>query len=177
MITRILLGVMIGGAIGAGLGYFGKCSSGTCPLTANPYRGAVYGAVMGVLLASVFLPKSGGGAESINIVHIDSEADFKTRVLERQGICLVDLFSDRCPPCRVLAPTISSLADKYVGRVTVCKVDVDRTPRVAQKYGVSAIPTVLIIKNGQEVERLVGLKPETMYVALLDKLVGVGKNQ
>jgi hypothetical protein len=54
MITKILLGVAIGGAIGAVLGYFGKCSSGACPLTANPYRGAIYGAVMGALLASVF---------------------------------------------------------------------------------------------------------------------------
>ena len=177
MITKILLGVMIGGTIGAGLGYLGKCSSGACPLTANPYRGAVYGAVMGVVLASVFLPKSHSRAESTNIIHIDSETDFKTRVLQTQGICLVDLFSDRCPPCRVLAPTISSLADKYSGTVTVCKVNVDRAPRVAQQYGVRAIPTVLIIKNGQEVERLVGLKPETMYVALLDNLVGAGKTQ
>jgi len=87
----------------------------------------------------------------------------------------VDLFSDRCPPCRVLAPTISSLADKYLGRVTVCKVDIDRTPTVAQRYGVSAIPTVLIIKNGQELQRLVGLQPETTYVNLLDKLVGQEK--
>ncbi|MBN2594724.1 MAG: hypothetical protein JXA81_14545, partial [Sedimentisphaerales bacterium] len=54
VIVRLLLGVLIGGAIGALLGYVGKCSSGSCPLTANPLRGAVYGAVVGILLASVF---------------------------------------------------------------------------------------------------------------------------
>jgi thioredoxin len=54
MIIRILLGVLIGGAIGAVLGYVGKCSSGACPLTANPYRGALYGAALGALLAWVF---------------------------------------------------------------------------------------------------------------------------
>jgi len=177
MVTRILLGVIIGGAIGALLGYFGKCSSGMCPLTANPYRGAIYGAVMGALLASVFSPKPRERTESSNIVHIRSGADFKTHVLDATGICLVDLFSNRCPPCRILAPTISSLADKYTGRVTVCKVDVDRVPEVAQRYGIRAIPTVLIISNGKEVKRLVGLRTEAEYVALLDKLTDETKEQ
>ena len=79
MITRILLGVLIGGSIGAVLGYFGKCSSGTCPLTANPYRGAIYGAVMGALLVSVFSRTPKEGKESPNIIHINHETDFKTR--------------------------------------------------------------------------------------------------
>lgn len=177
MITKMVLGVLIGGAIGALLGYFGKCSSGTCPLTANPYRGAIYGAVMGVLLVSVFSPKPRERAESSNIAHIRSRADFKTHVLDAPGICLVDLFSNRCPPCRVLAPIISSLADKYAGRVSACKVDVDRLPAVAQRYGVRAIPTVLIISNGKEVRRLVGLRTEADYVALLDKLTDETKEQ
>ncbi len=176
MIYRILLGVLIGGAIGAVLGYFGKCSSGTCPLTANPYRGAVYGAVMGALLVSAFARTPKEAERSSNIVHINSEADFKAQVINTNGICLVDLFSDRCPPCRVLAPTISSLADKYAGRVTVCKVDVERAPAIAEQYGVRAIPTVLIINNGKEIKRFVGLQPETEYVKLLDKLVGKGKD-
>ncbi len=177
MITRILLGVMIGGAIGAGLGYFGKCSSGTCPLTANPYRGAIYGAVMGALLVSVFSRVPKEAKESSNIIHINSKTDFKTRVLDAPGVCLVDLFSNRCRPCRVLAPTISSLADKYAGKIAVCKVDVDRVTAVAKKYGVTAIPTVLIIKNGKEVDRLVGLRTEAEYAALLDKLIGETKGQ
>lgn len=176
MITKILLGVMIGGAIGAGLGYFGKCSSGTCPLTANPYRGAIYGAVMGALLMSVFSRVPKEAKENTNIIHIESQADFKTNVLDAKSICLVDLFSNRCPPCRVLAPTISSLADKYVNKVTVCKVDVDQVTAIAEKYGVTAIPTVLIIKNGKEVNRLVGLQSETEYVTLLDKLVDKDKD-
>jgi thioredoxin 1 len=175
VVGRILLGVLIGGTIGAGLGYFGKCSSGTCPLTANPYRGAIYGAVMGALLISIFSPTPKEKTVSPNVVHISSAADFKTRVLEAHGVCLVDLFSNRCPPCRVLAPTISSLADKYAGKITVCKVDLDRTPAVAQQYGVSAIPTVLIIKNGKEINRFVGLQSETRYVTILDRLVGKAK--
>jgi len=176
MIARILLGVLIGGSIGAVLGYFGKCSSGVCPLTANPYRGAVYGAVMGALLISVFSQTPKGAEEISNIVHINSDPDFKARMLDARGIFLADLFSDRCPPCKVLAPTISSLADRYAGKVTVCKVDVDRVPSVVRQYRVMAIPTVLIIQNGKEVGRLVGLRPETEYVAVLDKLVGEDKD-
>ena len=103
-------------------------------------------------------------------VHIDSEADFNTKVLETR-ICLVDLFSNRCPPCHALAPTISSLAKKYTGRATVCKVNVDDLPALAGRYRVSAIPTVLILKDGKVQKRLVGLRQETEYSVILDKLV------
>jgi thioredoxin 1 len=177
MIARILLGVLIGGLIGAVLGYFGKCSSGTCPLTANPYRGAIYGAVMGALLVSAFSRTPKEAEQSSNIGHVNSEAEFKSHVLDANGICLVDLFSNRCPPCRALAPTISLLADRYAGKVIVCKVDVDRAPAVAQRYGVRAIPTVLIIKSGKEINRLVGMQPKARYVALLDKLTNESKGK
>jgi thioredoxin 1 len=198
-IIRLLLGVLIGGAAGAVLGYFGKCSSGSCPLTANPLRGAIYGAVVGLLLALVLSAPLQEGAtpskvrpaltketmetpanealgtkessEDHGVLHIDNESDFEAKVLKASGICLVDLFSDRCPPCRMLAPTISSLADKYIGKVTVCKVNLDLAPAIAREYGVMAIPTVLIIKDGKEVKRLVGLRPESEYSNQLDKLI------
>ena len=86
----------------------------------------------------------------------------------------VDLFSNRCPPCAVLAPTISLLAERYARSVTVCEVDVDRVGTVAEKYGVTAIPTVLIIRNGKKVNRLVGLQSEIDYITLLDKLTAFG---
>jgi thioredoxin 1 len=176
MIARIIFGIVIGGLIGAGLGYFGKCSSGTCPLMANPYRGAIYGAVMGAVVASLFSQIPGKGQDSANVIHINSESDYKSRVLDAGGICLVELFSDRCPPCRILSPTISSLADKYVGRAIVCKVNVDRVTAVAKRYGVNAIPTVIFIKDGKELGRLVGLQSENKYVTVLDKLVVKDKN-
>jgi thioredoxin 1 len=97
MIVRILLGVVIGGAIGAVLGYFGKCSSGSCPLTANPYRGAIYGAVMGALLVSVLskLPKEKTEipkvrSERSDAVRIDSEPNLNVMVLKENGSGLVE---------------------------------------------------------------------------------------
>ena len=83
----------------------------------------------------------------------------------------MDLFANRCLSCRALAPTISPLADKYVDKVTGCKVSVDRTPAIAQEYKVMAIPTVLIIKDGREIKRLVGLRPESEYANHLEELI------
>ena len=90
MITKIFLGVLIGGSIGSLLGYFGKCSSGSCPLTANPYRGAIYGAVIGALLALVFSPAPREKSERSNVIHIDSESDFKAGVLDANATPLVE---------------------------------------------------------------------------------------
>lgn len=85
MVYRILLGVLIGGAIGAVLGYFGKCSSGSCPLMANPYRGAIYGAVIGALLTSVLWRKSQEKHRSSNVVHVNSGSDLNARVLKEKS--------------------------------------------------------------------------------------------
>ena len=187
VIVKVLLGLLIGAGIGAALGHFGKCSSGACPFTDNPYRGAFFGAALGVMVALGFSRRSNvqspqparpmsedesvAGVSGHAPVHIDSEADFNTKVLKTKGICLVDMFSNRCPPCRVLAPTISSLAEKYAGRATVCKVNLDDLPRLAGRYRVSAVPTVLIFKDGKVQKRLVGLRRETEYSVMLDKLI------
>lgn len=82
-----------------------------------------------------------------------------------------DLSANRDLPCRAHAPTISSLADRYTGKVIVCKINLDRAPVIAGLYGVRAIPTVLIIKDGKEVKRLVGLWPESEYTNQLDDLI------
>lgn len=196
MIGKLIIGVVIGGGIGALLGYFGKCSSGACPLMANPYRGAWYGAIVGLLFPLIFMsvPKekplkpvqrealtAASPAEKAQapqqgaLLHIESETDFKALVLNVGGIALVDLFSNRCPPCRVLAPTIASLADKYAGKVIVCKVNVDHASAVAERYGIRAIPTVIFLRDGKESKRLVGVLPESDYVTVLDGLIGQDK--
>jgi thioredoxin 1 len=83
----------------------------------------------------------------------------------------VDLSANRDLPCRVLAPTISSLADRHTGKVIMCKVNLDRAPAIARECRVMAIPTVLIIKDSKEVKRLVGLRPESEYTNQLDDLI------
>jgi len=93
MVIRILLGVLIGGAMGAVVGYFGKCTSGACPLTANPYRGAIYGAIVGALLASVLSTQPKEKPEGSDVVHIENKSDSNVEVLKANGSPVVESLS------------------------------------------------------------------------------------
>ena len=169
MILRVALGVLIGASVGAVLGYFGKCSTGSCPLTANPARGAVWGAVLG-LLFSIALPHRSvaASADSENVKQIQSEAEFESRVLASNGLCLVDFFADWCAPCHVLSATMSALADRYSGEVFVCKVHVEKLESLARKYQVSGIPKVVLFENGRGVEQADGVRSERFYRGWID---------
>lgn len=169
---QLLVGLLIGGGLGATMGYFGKCTTGACPLTANPVRGGVIGAMFGGLLAfsmgSSRLPVDTGGEE----LHIGSAQDFQSRVLGAQQPVLVDFYSNGCGPCRMLAPTIEKLAGEYAGRAVVLKVNVDRLPQLAGQYGIQGIPAVLFFQQGKVVDRRIGLQPKDAYTSVLDRLIG-----
>ena len=81
---------------------------------------------------------------------------------------LVDCWAAWCGPCRMIAPTIESLAAESKGRWLIAKLDVDRNPGTAQRYQISSIPTLLIFKNGQLAETLVGLQPKPAIAARLE---------
>lgn len=88
------------------------------------------------------------------------------------GVMLVDFWADWCGPCRMLGPVIDQLAQEYDGRVVVGKVNVDEEPALAQAYGVMSIPNVVILKDGKEVDRLVGVQPKGNFTAKLDRVLG-----
>jgi len=180
MIARIFIGVLIGAAIGAVMGYYGKCTSGACPLTANPYRGAVYGAVVAALIVASFgyKPRSGSVSsayidqnQEAKVMSIESASEFQKKVIDAGGVVLVDFFSHSCPPCKALGPVVSTLAQKYEGKAGIYKVDVEKNMELAQKWGIQKIPAVVILKDGKEVERKIGLRPESEYAGALDKLL------
>ncbi len=77
---------------------------------------------------------------------------------------LIDFWATWCGPCRMIAPIIEELAVEYEGKIKVCKLDVDNNQKVAMMYGIRSIPTVVIVKNGTEVDRILGAVPKQHFV-------------
>ncbi len=90
------------------------------------------------------------------------------KALGAEGVMMVDFWASWCGPCKMLAPVIDSLAEQYEGKAVVGKVNVDDEPELAGRYGVMSIPTVLFFKNGEEVDRKVGVMPAEAFTAVLD---------
>lgn len=102
---------------------------------------------------------------SENIMH-PTESDFDSMISENK-LVLVDFWATWCGPCKMLAPVIESLAEEFGGKAVVAKVDVDQEKGLAKRFGVMSIPTVVIFKDGQEVNREVGFKPVDAYRGIL----------
>jgi len=90
-----------------------------------------------------------------NLLHIDDEA-FEETVLKSDLPVLVDFWAEWCGPCRAIAPTVEALADEYSGKVRVAKMDVDANPQTPGKYGIRAIPTLILFQKGEVAEQIVG---------------------
>jgi len=104
---------------------------------------------------------------SENVVEFTDE-NFEQEVLKSSTPVLVDFWAEWCMPCRMLAPTIEKIAKDYVGKVKVGKLDTDANRDVAAKYSISAIPTVILFKDGQVSQKFVGLRQEKDFKAALD---------
>lgn len=88
-----------------------------------------------------------------------------------KGVALVDFWAPWCPPCRMLGPTIDALAEEYAGRATIAKINVDESPSVAGSFSVQSIPTVVLMKDGQEVGRFVGVRGKGDIAMAIDRLL------
>ena len=98
-----------------------------------------------------------------------SDSSFETDVLKSDRPVLVDFWAAWCAPCRMLAPTVEAVADKYAATARVVKLNVDDNPSVSQRYGIKGIPTLILFKNGKEEERVVGATSESAISRMLDK--------
>ena len=98
-----------------------------------------------------------------------TDNNVQSDVLEKNGVAVMDFWAVWCGPCRLISPIIDKLSEEYNGKALIGKVNVDENPEVAMKYGVRSIPTIVILKDGKEVKRHVGVTTQANLSKLIDE--------
>lgn len=97
------------------------------------------------------------------------EADFKEVVLDSELPVLVDFWAPWCGPCRMVAPVVEEIAQQYEGKIKVVKLNTDENPQIASQYGIRSIPTLMVFKDGEKKDMVVGAVPKTTLSNTLEK--------
>ena len=100
-----------------------------------------------------------------------TDQNFEEEVIKSTKPVLVDLWAPWCGPCRMVAPVVESLAEKYKGKFKFCKMNVDENQRTAVKYGIMSIPTLMFFKDGKVVDTVIGAVTETALQPKIDELI------
>lgn len=104
-------------------------------------------------------------------IKLVTTANFEAEVLKSETPVLVDFWAGWCMPCKMVAPIIEQLADQYVGKLKVAKLDVDESPEIASKYGIMSIPSVFLFKGGVKIDQMVGARPKAQFDEMLKKYI------
>ncbi len=98
-----------------------------------------------------------------------NDGNFQTEVIEADKLTIVDFWAPWCGPCRKLGPILDEIAGDFTDKVKVVKVNTDENMKTAKEFSISGLPSILIFKNGEAVERLVGLMPKSTLVSNIEK--------
>lgn len=107
-------------------------------------------------------------AEGVSAV---TSATWENEVLKFGGLVMVDFWAAWCGPCRIIAPAVEDLANEYLGKMKVAKLNTDENPEVASRYKIMGIPTLIFFKNGEKVDQVVGAVPKPQLKAKIDALL------
>lgn len=97
-----------------------------------------------------------------------TDSNFQEKVLNSDKLTMIDFWAEWCGPCRAIGPVVEELAKEYDGKVNVGKVNVDQNPQLSVKYGITSIPAILFVKNGEVVDKLVGAQPKGNFVKKIE---------
>jgi thioredoxin 1 len=100
-----------------------------------------------------------------------TDSNFESEVLRSDVPVLVDFFAEWCGPCRSLTPIVEELAKDYAGKLKVGKIDIDHSKSTPSKYGIMAVPTIILFKNGREMDKITGLKPKADLRKRIEALI------
>jgi thioredoxin len=101
-----------------------------------------------------------------------SDQSFEQNVLQSQEPVLVDFWAEWCQPCKILAPTVDAVAQKYNGKAKFYKLNVDDNPVVPPRFGIKGIPTLILFKGGNEIDRVVGATSRENISRMIDRALG-----
>jgi len=105
------------------------------------------------------------------MTHKVTDADFKEKVLDAEGVVLVDFWAAWCGPCIALGPVLEQVGEELKGKAQVMKLNVDENKDSAQKYQIRSIPNIKIFKNGEVVKDMIGVMPKNSYVEAVNSLI------